>query len=204
MSIGRPSARAGIYAEQRYQRGLENWRNKTTPRLAVMFGPFMLAGLIILVMDRQGLSWFAGAIFGICAGVWIWVRDTPPRYIEKWHDGAEGERKTEKALKPLENAGWSVVHDVQCRYGNYDHIAVGPGGVYLLDTKNLQGIATVQDGVPVLNRRHDPEDIDKFQQILHEYEVPQRALRTRSNNAAATAFGCRLWSSSGQTSPNSK
>ncbi|HUB36190.1 MAG TPA: nuclease-related domain-containing protein, partial [Solirubrobacteraceae bacterium] len=57
-----------------------------------------------------------------------------------WGLGAEGERRTERALRPLVRSGWSIVHDVEARYGNYDHIAVGPAGVFLLETKNLRGI----------------------------------------------------------------
>lgn len=98
--IGRRTTRAGVYAERRYQRGLESWRLETMP---------------------------------------------------------EGECKTEKALRPLEQAGWSVVHDLRRRYGNYDHIAVGPAGVYLFETKNLQGILDIRCGAPHLRRRHDPD-----------------------------------------------
>jgi hypothetical protein len=165
MRIDRSVPRAGVYAEERYERGLQSWRRKLFPLLAFMFGPLILAGVVILCVERQYVSWFAGMISGVCMGVWIWVRDSPPHYVEKWHDGAEGERKTEKALRPLEKAGWTVVHDVQKRYGNYDHIAVGPTGVYLLETKNLRGIVSIRDGMPILNRRHDPDDAAMFQRV---------------------------------------
>ena len=104
-------------------------------------------------------------IFGMFVGVWLVLRDSPPRYVEKWHDGAEGERKTAKALRPLKRRGWTMVHDIQQPYGNYDHIAVGPTGVYLLETKNLQGIVEIQDGAPHLNRRHDPQAGETFRRI---------------------------------------
>jgi nuclease-like protein len=165
MPIGRRAARAGIYAEQRYQRGLERWRRRTRPLFAAMFGPLIVGGLVILMVDRQWLSWFAGAVFGFCVGVWMWVRDSPPRYVEQWHDGAEGERKTEKALRPLEKAGWTIVHDIQeVRFGNHDHVAVGPSGVYLLESKNQQGIVDIRGGSPHLSRRHDPDASTVFRQ----------------------------------------
>jgi hypothetical protein len=166
MQIARRTARAGVYAEDRYQRGLESWRRKTSPWLAVICGPLIVGGLVILVVDRQDLSWFGGAIAGIFMTGWIWIRESPPRYVEQWHDGAEGERKTEKALRPLEKRGWTVVHDIQeARFGNYDHVAVGPSGVYLLETKNLQGIVEVRDGVTHLKRRHDSQAVERFQRI---------------------------------------
>jgi hypothetical protein len=103
------------------------------------------------------LAWVAGAAFGVGAGAWIAVRDSPPAYIENWQIGAEGERKTARALSDLQPSEWSVVHDVQCRRGNYDHIIVGRAGVFLLDSKNPQGVVHMQDGVPHLRRPSDPE-----------------------------------------------
>ncbi len=159
MAIGRPVrvTRAGVNAEQRYQRGLRSWRRQTRPLLAVVCGPFILAGFVVLLLDKQLVPWTAGLVCGAAVAMWVMFRETPPRYVEQWHDGAEGERKTEAALMPLEQAGWTVVHDVKQRYGNYDHIAVGPSGVYLLETKNPQGSMEIRAGVPRQTRRHDPE-----------------------------------------------
>jgi Nuclease-related domain len=148
---------AGTYAEQRYRRGLRSWRVKLRPISAVIFGPLIVAGLVGLYLDGHTTSWLAGMLSGLCVGVWMTFREMPPRYVEQWHDGAEGERKTEKALKPLERAGWDIVHDIQRRYGNYDHIAVSRAGVFLLESKNLQGIVELRNGVPHLRRRLDRE-----------------------------------------------
>jgi hypothetical protein len=128
-------------------------------------GPFVLAGVIGGVIAGHLLSWGMGLICGVAAGVWMTMRETPPSYVENWHDGAEGERKTEKTLKRLERRGLRVVHDVKARYGNYDHIAVAPSGVYLLDSKNLNGAVEVRDGVAYLNRRDDPEADVRFDRI---------------------------------------
>jgi hypothetical protein len=170
----RRKARAGIYAEDRYQRGLATWRRKTRPIRALLFGPFILGGLSVLVVDGHQWSWFAGATTGVFIAFWVAISETPPRYIETWRDGAEGERKTEKTLLPLERGGWTLVHNVQARYGNYDHIAVGPGGVFLLESKNLLGITEIRDGVAELHRRHDPDAVERFERI-----------RTRALSAAA-------------------
>ena len=79
--------------------------------------------------------------------------------------GTEGEHKPENALRPLESAGWTVVHDIrEKRFGSYDHVAVGPSGVYLLETKNHQGIVDIRCGVPRLRRRHDPGASTVFRQ----------------------------------------
>lgn len=148
---------AGAYADERYRQGLRNYRRRTRPILAAVFGPFILAGVAFLVVDGHIWSWIAGLATGAVAVAWAIVRDEPPAYIEHWREGAEGERKTAKVLEPLERSGFHVVHDVQQRYGNYDHIAVGRAGVFLLETKNPKGVVELRGGVPYVRRRLDPE-----------------------------------------------
>lgn len=149
--------KAGGYAKRRYREGLRSWRKQNRWLFASITGPFVIGGVAIGIAAGDFLPWFGGLCAGGFLALWVVLRDTPPRYVEKWHDGAEGERKTEKVLRPFERAGWSVVHDVQRGYGNYDHVAVGRPGVYLLETKKLQGIVEIRDGVPHLSRRHDAE-----------------------------------------------
>jgi Nuclease-related domain len=150
-------ARAGGYARGRYREGLRSWRKQNRWLFALIAGPFVIAGIAVGIATGDFLPWLGGLCAGGFLALWVVLRDTPPRYVEQWLDGAEGERKTEKALRPFERAGWSVVHDVQRSYGNYDHVAVGRPGVYLLETKKLQGVVEIRDGVPHLSRRHDPE-----------------------------------------------
>ena len=165
MNVTTNGAGAGGFAERRYQRGLHNWRSKIRPILLVVFGPFIAAGLAVLALDGHALSWGAGMVAGTFLGAWLVMRDAPPRYIETWRDGAEGERKTAKALRPLERNDLRVIHDVQARYGNYDHIAVGRAGVFLLDSKNLGGIVELHSGVPHLRRQLDPDADASFDRI---------------------------------------
>lgn len=189
MAISRSRTTAGGYADGRYRRGLASWRRRSDPILAAVFGPFLIGGFVVLILEQQLLSWSAGVIFGLLMGVGIALRESPPRYVEQWRDGAEGERKTANALKRLEKRGWTVVHDVKQRYGNYDHIAVGPHGVYLLESKNLEGIVEIKNGVPQVNRRHDPEAQRTIGQIrsqaLGEAVSVKQAIQQRT--------GHRLW-----------
>lgn len=137
---------------------VRNWRSRSRPLLALFLGPFVLGGLTGLVVGGHVVAWAAGVVFGLGLGVWLVLRDSPPAYIVNWQVGAEGERKTAKALEQLDNSRWLVVHDVECSRGNYDHIVVSRAGVFLLETKNLRGIVEVRDGVPRLRRRLDPQD----------------------------------------------
>lgn len=70
-----------------------------------------------------------------------------------------GEESTAKVLGALEEDGWIVLHDLKAGRGNVDHIAVGPGGVFLLDSKRLGGSVTVDDDGGVTVRRFDDPDL---------------------------------------------
>jgi hypothetical protein len=153
----RPIQRAGGYAQARYKRGLRNWRSRSRPLLALFLGPLVLGGLVGLVVEGNAPAWIAGLAFGLALGVWTVVRASPPGYIETWQVGAEGERKTARALLGLDRSRWLVAHDVECARGNYDHVVVSRAGVYMLETKNLAGTVEIHDGVPRLRRRLDPQ-----------------------------------------------
>jgi hypothetical protein len=99
--------------------------------LAAFFGPFMLLGVAGLFVVGHPGAWAAGVVVGAGAGAVLALRDSPPEYVDKWRRGAEGERKTARALRRLDGSRWTVVHDVDAGRGNYDHIVVGPAGMRL-------------------------------------------------------------------------
>lgn len=50
--------------------------------------------------------------------------------------GARAEQAVGETLNELRREGWTVLHDIEQRgEGNIDHIASGPGGIYLVETK---------------------------------------------------------------------
>ncbi len=60
------------------------------------------------------------------------------------------QRRTAEALAELEPDGWLVLHDLQRpgrRFASIDHIAVGPGGVVVIDTKDWDGTVDVVGGM---------------------------------------------------------
>ncbi|MGN6201270.1 MAG: nuclease-related domain-containing protein [Solirubrobacterales bacterium] len=56
-----------------------------------------------------------------------------------WAQGAEGEEVVGGILETLAADGWHVIHDVSFGRGNIDHIVVGPGGIYSIETKSRAG-----------------------------------------------------------------
>ncbi len=64
------------------------------------------------------------------------------RTRRNYSQGAEGERMVAQVLGSLQRYGWVALHDVHWPgrpKANIDHIAVGPGGVVIIDTKYWTG-----------------------------------------------------------------
>jgi hypothetical protein len=57
-----------------------------------------------------------------------------------WRRGADGEERVAQSLSRLPKS-WYVFHDLNIgsRGANLDHLVIGPGGVFVLNTKNLTG-----------------------------------------------------------------
>ncbi len=79
---------------------------------------------------------------GALGGFLARVIDEPPS-TTSWRQGAIGERHTAQRLaKHLEGSGVRLLHDRRVpRHGqaNIDHIAVGPAGVLVIDSKSHRG-----------------------------------------------------------------
>lgn len=72
------------------------------------------------------------------------------RTQKNWSQGAEGERLVAHTLGALERYGWLLLHDIRWpgrQKANIDHVAIGPGGVLVIDTKYWNGAVTVADSV---------------------------------------------------------
>lgn len=122
-----------------------------------------------LALHPPHIAFYVGLTVGLTIGVLLALADTPPQHIERWRTGAEGEKATAKALRKLP-AGWQLVHDLDIGRGNIDHVAVGPPGVFVLDSKKLSGVVSVTAGVLSVRWREDPDD---------GYAVPRLASRMR-------------------------
>jgi hypothetical protein len=66
----------------------------------------------------------------------------------RWRRGAGGERATAAALARLPRRRWAVLHDrsIPGSRANLDHLAIGPTGVWLIDSKAYRGAVRVRWG----------------------------------------------------------
>lgn len=102
----------------------------------------VIGALVILLAAGPffGLSGFPLAFvelaaFGAMVAASRWYT---PR-IGRWLRGAEGERQVGTALADLAVDGWMALHDVSLGHGNVDHILIGPGGIFTIETKSHTG-----------------------------------------------------------------
>jgi hypothetical protein len=160
------ATRPGASSQEKYNTLTRAWRRRHRKLFAVVA---LICGSICVLsfvaaqlFPRAG--WLLGCFGGAAIAFWLIARWSPPGWIENWQGGAYGEQATAKALRALEEEGWIVLHDLRAGRGNVDHIAIGPGGVYLLDSKRLGGTVSVH-GTSATVRRIDDPDLS--------YEIPR-------------------------------
>jgi hypothetical protein len=114
------------------------WTRTLPWRVAVALGIGVGGGVLgSLLASRLGLV--LGGLAAVVAG---WgLRFRPSRDAVAWRRGAAGERRTARLLGPLERHGWAVLHDLAIprSQANIDHLVIGPGGVFVIDSKQYRG-----------------------------------------------------------------
>ncbi|HUN78351.1 MAG TPA: nuclease-related domain-containing protein [Solirubrobacteraceae bacterium] len=81
---------------------------------------------------------FLGAEVALLVGIFVISRYLLP-LVDRHHRGALGEEHVGRLLDDLGEGGWHTIHDVSLGRGNVDHIAVGPGGIFTVETKSHPG-----------------------------------------------------------------
>jgi hypothetical protein len=86
-------------------------------------------------------AWIVGFACAAATAGWLLAFDA---HALTWLWGSLGEQRTGAELAKLDS-DWHVVHDLPTPRGNWDHVLVGPPGVFVLDSKNLSGRITAYD-----------------------------------------------------------
>jgi hypothetical protein len=136
----------GADAWGRYRKGLRRWRRPVVPRLVYAYLP-LTALMLALVVWTGGRVWLfaSGLLIGSLATLVVRARAR----------SAVAESATGKVLAALAREGWQVEHDLPHERGNIDHVALGPGGLFLVETKSLRGQVVVENGVLTTRARED-------------------------------------------------
>ncbi|MEV6954941.1 nuclease-related domain-containing protein [Streptomyces sp. NPDC051183] len=103
---------------------------------------------------------------------------------DNWYTGLEGERRVGQELNRLSPLGWRVLHGVEkSNGGDIDHLVIGPGGVFSINTKTHRGasvwvgdsMAKVNGGPPQPYAAASKAEADYVRRVLGRYcdfEVP--------------------------------
>jgi hypothetical protein len=137
-TVGRPGGSAQARWQQLRAAEWTAWIRSLPWRVAVILGVSAGVGVLgSLVAPRLGLV--LGGLAAVAAGWGLRFRPSPDAVA--WRRGAAGERRTARLLGPLERQGWAVLHDLAVPHSqaNIDHLAIGPGGVFVIDSKQYRG-----------------------------------------------------------------
>jgi hypothetical protein len=137
-SVGRPGGSA--QATWRRLRAAEwaAWTRTLPWRVALILGIGIGGGVLGRQLAPQwGL--FLGTLAAVAASGGLRFRLSPDAVA--WRRGAAGERRTARLLAVLERHGWAVLHDLAIpgSRANIDHVVIGPGGVFVIDSKHYRG-----------------------------------------------------------------
>jgi hypothetical protein len=114
------------------------WTRTLPWRVAAILGIGAAGG----VLGSLLAPWLGLVLGGLAAVVVGWgLRFRPSPDAVAWRRGATGERRTARLLEPLEQHGWAVLHDLAIpgSQANIDHLVIGPGGVFAIDSKQYRG-----------------------------------------------------------------
>jgi hypothetical protein len=114
------------------------WTCSLPWRVAAILGIGAGGGVVgSLLAPRLGL--ILGGLAALVAGWGLRFQPSPEAIA--WRRGAVGERRTARLLSQLERQGWAVLHDLALSgsRANLDHLVIGPGGVFVIDSKQYWG-----------------------------------------------------------------
>lgn len=143
-----PTMTAGGSAQREYERRKAKQRAAIRRNL-VWTVPLLIAlsvaGGVLVERFVGSFGWAAGLLIAAGLGLELWGTSSN---ITAYGIGAEGERLTGRVLDKLD--GYVVLHDrkIPGSKANIDHIAIGPGGVFVVGTKNAdrRGIPSLDGG----------------------------------------------------------
>ena len=133
-----------IFRAKRKQTLRENWKDWIKIGLAIL----VLTSLSVTEFVLWGGSYQLATGFSLGVVVVIalvgWEVGGDVHNLS-WLWGSIGEQQTEELLEKLDDS-WECIHDISRKSGgNWDHVLVGPAGVFLLDTKRLNRTSKVED-----------------------------------------------------------
>jgi hypothetical protein len=137
-SVGRPGGSAQARWRQLRAAEWTAWTRTLPWRVAVILG-MVVGGGVLGSLLRSRLGLVLSVLVTVAAAWALRFRASPE--ARAWRRGAAGERRTARLLGPLERHGWAILHDLALpgSRAKIDHLVIGPGGVFVVDSKQYRG-----------------------------------------------------------------
>jgi hypothetical protein len=126
--------RAGAAVRQRARHGRIQWMRSEARLLATFLAVYALVAIGVFLLQSPGVRpYLAGGL--LVGGAWLlsWLLSLDG--FDRVRLGAEAERWTSSELRRKRRSGWRVVDSIPFEGFDVDHVLVGPGGVYAVETK---------------------------------------------------------------------
>jgi hypothetical protein len=164
---------AGGSAQRRYERASARHRAGRSARLVYNIGAALIIAVAVWVAFHQIYPSFFPWILGVIVFIGFAKAVVEPDHVRAWGIGAEGERVTGAELSKLPD-GYEFLHDrhLPGGRGNVDHVVIGPGGVYVVESKRMAGKLTVRDHEVFIRGRKT----GMVDQVLHQAEILESVL----------------------------
>ncbi len=130
----RPGASAQAAYQRRRQEELQVWRHGWWWRAGAVLGAAVGGGLLVGLTVGAWLAWPMALVAALAAG-WR-LRFRPSASASAWRRQAATQRRTASVLRPLEQRGDLVLHDVTLPGwpASLEHLVVGPTGVWVIQS----------------------------------------------------------------------
>jgi Nuclease-related domain len=183
---------AGRGARVKYRAASGRWRKRVFRHPWSILALLAAATILAAAIEAHNL-WplILGFLLGALLTGYIAILESPPAHIENWRTGSEGERRTAHALAPLRQRGYVLLHDLPDRRtskhdrpGNVDHLVVCGSGVFLFDSKQLGGEASIHGDKIHVQYRDDEENSYDLPRLARE--MRGRALRLQQDISQQT------------------
>jgi Nuclease-related domain len=199
MRVRASMGQAGGSARERWWRlraaEWATWTRTLPWRLAATLGIGATAGVLGSLLAPR-LALVLGPLAAVAAGWGLRFRLSPEALA--WRRGAAGERRTARLLAPLERQGWAVLHDlaVPGSRANLDHLVIGPGGVFVIDSKQYGGRLQLDASGKLWHGRYPSP--------LHWARCRGRPIRPPGFCPIRVWWWCRSWLSMAPRSPGAR
>src|SRR5919107_5337777 len=124
-----------------------------------IFGIFLILAcfsFVALVVNGQ-LGFFAMVLLFVCLmSIYVFWNRNLDAISDRWGAGTQGEVEVGRELERLHKEGFYVFHDWDSGRGNVDHFAIGPQGVFVVETKAITGEISCEKGKLLRNSKPIP------------------------------------------------